>query len=134
MAQMNLNIVTPTGSVVNTQVMEVSVPGSAGQFGVYPMHQSALVLLGGGLLTYEGMDEKGELLIRGGVAEISHESVRILTDYAFAPGDADTEEAAEMLKSADAALESDEFLNEDKLNRIATDRGYAESVLAYAGR
>jgi len=133
MAKMTLSIVTPTGSVVDTDIFEATVPGSAGIFGVYPQHQPALIMLGGGVLTYKGIEEDGEILIRGGVAEVSADCLLIITDYALDPEDADRSEAEEILEAALGALDEVEFLDESTLARISTDRGYAESVLKTSG-
>ena len=129
MANMNLSVVTPTGAVVETEILEATVPGSAGEFGVYPDHQPALIMLGGGLVTYQGVEETGEFLIRGGVAEVSADSLLIITDHALSPEDADADEARELLEAAEAALESVEKLDDSFLARVRADRGYAESVL-----
>jgi F-type H+-transporting ATPase subunit epsilon len=133
MATMKLSIVTPTGSVVDTDVTEATVPGSAGMFGVYPDHQSALIMLGGGILSYESSEGAGEVLIRGGVAEISGDCLLIITDWAFAPEDADRAEAEALLEESITALQEAEFLDESTLAKITTDRAYAESALKAAG-
>ncbi len=133
MAKMKLSVVTPTGSIVDTDIFEATVPGSAGVFGVYPMHQPALIMLGGGLLTYKGIEDDGEFLVRGGVAEVSADCLLIITDHAIAPDDADREEAEGILQTAMKALEDVEFLDESTLARISTDRGYAESALKILG-
>ena len=52
MAQFKLSVVTPTGSVLDADVSEATVPGAAGEFGMYADHQPALIMLGGGLLSY----------------------------------------------------------------------------------
>ena len=133
MATMKLSIVTPTGSVVDTDVTEATVPGAAGVFGVYPDHQPALIMLGGGLLSYEGSEGPGEVHVRGGVAEISADCLLIITDCALVPADADRSEAEELLEQSIAALQEAEFLDESTLAKITTDREYAEAILKTAG-
>ena len=111
MATMNLSVVTPVGSLVDTEVLEVTVPGAAGTFGVYPNHQPALIMLGGGALTYQGPEDSGEVLIRGGVAEISGDTILIITDHAELPEEADREAAEALLESAMAGPEDGEILD-----------------------
>jgi len=130
---MNLSIVTPVGSLVEAEVSEVTVPGAAGIFGVYPNHQPALVMLGGGELTYQGVEENGQVLIRGGVAEISGDTILIITDHAELPGDADREAAETILESAMQGPQDGEILDDIVLARITKDRAYAEAVLKTAG-
>lgn len=129
MAKMNLSIVTPTGSVVDADVVEVTVPGAAGVFTVYAEHQPALIMLGGGLLTYQGLDGDGEIFIRGGVVEISGESMLVMTDYALTREDLDREQATRVLEGANTRLEESEYLDDEQLLRINIDQSYAESVL-----
>ena len=133
MATMKLSVVTPTGSIVDTQVTEATVPGAAGVFGVYPDHQPALIMLGGGLLSYQGVEESGEVLIRGGVAEVTADCLLIITDCAQDPEDANREEAEEILEKGISTLENAEFLDETTLSQISTDQGYAEAVLKRTG-
>lgn len=129
MAKMNLSIVTPTGSIVDAVVVEVTVPGAAGMFTVYAEHQPALIMLGGGVLSYQGLDGDGEIFIRGGVAEISSDSILIMTDYALTRDEIDRDKAADVLQQANRRLEESEYLGDDQLLRINIDQRYAESVL-----
>jgi len=133
MASMNLSVVTPTGAVVESEISEATLPGAAGVFGVYPQHQPALIMLGGGLMSYTGPDGGGELLIRGGVAEISGDTLLVITDHALSPDEADRTEAESVLASAMSALEAAEFLDDSTLMRLSTDQRYAETVLKTAG-
>jgi F-type H+-transporting ATPase subunit epsilon len=133
MASMNLSVVTPTGAVVDTEISEATLPGAAGVFGVYPQHQPSLIMLGGGIMTFVGVEGEGELLIRGGVAEISGDSLLVITDHALEPSDADREEAEGVLQGAIAELEAAEFLDDSTLLRLSTDQRYAETVLKTAG-
>ena len=73
MAAFNLTVVTPTGAVVDSEIDEATLPGAYGEFGVLPSHQPALIMLGGGSLSYNGPAGSGQVLIRGGVAEIRPE-------------------------------------------------------------
>ena len=134
MASMNLSVVTPTGAVVEAEISEATLPGAAGVFGVYPQHQPALIMLGGGLMSYIGPDGEGELLIRGGVAEISGDTLLVITDHALSLDKAERAEAESVLASAMSALEAAEFLDESTLMRLSTDQRYAETVLKTAGQ
>ena len=117
---------------MDTEVLEVTVPGAAGTFGVYPNHQPALIMLGGGV-TYQGPEDSGEVLIRGGVAEISGDTILIITDHAELPEEADREAAEALLESAMAGPEDGEILDDAVLARLTKDRSYAEAVLKTAG-
>ena len=98
-------------------------------FTVYAEHQPALIMLGGGVLSYQGLDGDGEIFIRGGVAEISSDSILIMTDYALTRDEIDRDKAADVLQQANLRLEESEYLGDDQLLRINIDQRYAESVL-----
>ena len=129
MAAFNLSIVTPTGSVVDTEIDEVSLPGAEGEFGVLPAHQSALIMLGGGLVSFRGSEGEGRLLIRGGVVEIRPDAVLVLTDRAENPEDVDRVEVQAMLDMANADAGVDVVLDDAAVLRLAAQRGYAEAAL-----
>jgi hypothetical protein len=67
------------------------------------------------------------------VAEISGDSLLVITDHALEPSDADREEAEGVLQGAIAELEAAEFLDDSTLLRLSTDQRYAETVLKTAG-
>jgi F-type H+-transporting ATPase subunit epsilon len=133
-AEFKLSIVTPTGSVLDADVSEATVPGVAGEFGVFSEHQPALMMLGGGLLSYHGSEETGTILIRGGVAEVGPNSLLILTDHAITPESADRAEAEALLEqlSAEEAI-VDALLDDARVRRHSTTRSYAEAVIKVAG-
>ena len=129
MANMKLSVVTPTGSVVDAEVVEATIPGAAGVFTVYAEHQPALIMLGGGILTFQGADGDGEVFIRGGVAEISGDSLLVMTDYALTRDDIARDQAQAVLEDANERLENIDYLDDNQLLRIKIDQNYAESVL-----
>ena len=134
MAQFKLSVVTPTGSVLDTDVSEATVPGAAGEFGMYADHQPALIMLGGGLLSYQGSDANGSLLIRGGVAEVGPDALLILTDHAVLPEDAERAEAERILEHiVETESSSDSVLDDERIHKLAIDRGYAEALIKVAG-
>lgn len=134
MAQFKLSVVTPTGSVLDTDVSEATVPGAAGEFGMYADHQPALIMLGGGLLSYQGSDANGSLLIRGGVAEVGPDALLILTDHAVLPEDAERAEAESILEHiVETESSSDSVLDDERIHKLAIDRGYAEALIKVAG-
>ena len=90
---LKLEIVTPTGKVLDTVVNEVVAPGALGEFAVLPNHRPGIVLLGGGAIRFDG----GVVFVRGGVAEISAERVLVLADEAVKAENAGAVNAAAIL-------------------------------------
>ena len=132
MARLKLTVVTPLGAVVETEADQVDLPGAMGEMGVLADHQPGLIMLGGGVVSYSGV-EAGEVLIRGGVAEVGADRVLVLCDEACRPGDADREAAEVILEKAIEGLGNSESLTEESMIRLNADRAYAEAILKVAG-
>ncbi len=130
---MKLEVVTPNGRVLEVEAKNVTAPGYSGEFGVLPGHRAALLMLSGGALRYDIDGTEALVYIRGGVAQVSGDSILVLADEAIAPDDIDRERAERILESAVKGVEEVEFLEDSQLHRLATDRAFAESMLARAG-
>lgn len=126
---LKLEIVTPTGKVLDTVVNEVVAPGALGEFAVLPNHRPGIVLLGGGAIRFDG----GVVFVRGGVAEISAERVLVLADEAVKAENAGTVNAAAILDKLASETAAHEFVSDEQQQHFETERRYAEAILA-AGR
>jgi F-type H+-transporting ATPase subunit epsilon len=75
-----LEIVTPKGRALATQVDEVTAPSVEGEFGVMPGHLPLLAALRTGLVTYRvGADSK-RVAVGAGFAEAGANKLLVLTD------------------------------------------------------
>ena len=126
---LKLEIVTPTGKVLDAEVNEVVAPGALGEFAVLPSHRPGIVLLGGGAVRFEGKTS-GVVFVRGGVAEISPERVLILADEAVTAENAGTVDAKGILDKLAVDHAGHEFVNDELQQHIETERRYAEAVLS----
>ena len=85
MENLTLSIVTPYGSIYNGEVKYVVIPGSEGEFGVFPGHCNLLSLLKVGVIEFENLEgNKGLVVINWGHAQISDTDVNIIADGAVA--------------------------------------------------
>lgn len=125
-----LEVITPRGALVDVDADEVSAPGVEGDFTVLPQHRGALILLGGGAIQYRSGGRSEEILVRGGIAEVSAERVLILADAGDRPDEADAQAAAELLSEVASKLSSTTFLDDETLRGLENSRRYAEAVLA----
>lgn len=93
MNTITLSIVTPYGSLYNGDAKYVIVPGSEGEFGIFPGHCNTLSLLKVGVIEFEDANGSKELVaINWGYAEVSPTDVKIIADGAVAiAGNADSE-------------------------------------------
>jgi len=133
-AELKVEVVTPTGRVLEVDAEIVSAPGVYGEFAVLPEHRPAVVLLTGGVIRYRGRDGEGTVFVRGGVAEVTAEGVLVLADEARLPEQVDAEVAEALRVACEAELGSDVFLDDDRDARVLADRRFAEAMLAAAGR
>jgi F-type H+-transporting ATPase subunit epsilon len=82
MATFHLDLVAPDKLTFAGDVDQVDIPGIEGDFGVLPGHAPMMALLRPGILTVyvDGMQTK--MVVLGGFAEVSPESVTILAEVA----------------------------------------------------
>ena len=101
-----LEVITPTQTMINEEVEMVVVPGSEGHFGVLPLHAHTLSTLDRGIVTvYENNDASSEIIIDGGIADVTPQGCSILV------------ERAEIVKSLDKnEIEKKYQLHKDKEN------------------
>jgi F-type H+-transporting ATPase subunit epsilon len=116
---MKLRVVTPTRVVVDTDVIELTAPGTEGEFGVLPDHVKFLGALDSGILTYAADGSRHRIVVHGGYAEVEENVVTVLADDAEVPEEIDSEAAhAELIKA------------EEALSRERDDPGEIERLLA----
>ena len=101
---LKLEIVTPAGTVYSEDVEMVTLPGVAGQMGIYPRHVSLMTQLVPGemIVRKEGRD----LFIAAGegLIEVTARRVAILTDLAIPADRIDEAKAEEARQRAEARL------------------------------
>ncbi len=117
-----LEVVTPYGLVVNSQVEEAYIPGSHGDFGVLPGHAHFLTSLRVGEMHYRKDKKDYYLAINRGFVEVTPTRTTIITDTAERAEDIDLDRARAAKARAEERLKS--------LN--AKDPAYTEVLKALA--
>lgn len=130
MSLITLEVVTPKGAVLTEEVTSVVAPGANGELGILFDHRPGLIMLGGGALTYQGPKGAGQIILRGGVAEVGPEKVLILADEAFVEGEADAQEARSILADAQQALLEAGYISDEEFEKMSNDTRFAEAVLS----
>ena len=111
--KINLEIVTPTKVVLNTEVEVVAAPGALGEFGVLPGHVPFITTLSPGLVKYsEGSSEKS-FFIPGGIFNVESDKAKILTESAEIPSDIDFAEANQHLEDVQNLIDGFEGSEEE---------------------
>ena len=130
MDTLKLEIVTPEGQIFSDDIKDVTLPGSEGEFGVYPGHASLVSLLQAGVIDIELASGKHEVVaINWGHAKVDESSVTVLADGAVAIGGSSEGAIASSLENAKKLIES----MSDSDVAIATATAKIESI-ARAGR
>ncbi len=101
---LTLEIVTPAGTVYSDDVEMVTLPGVAGQMGIYPQHVPLIsrMVPGEMIVRKDGRDlfiATGE-----GLIEVTAHRVAVLTDLAIAADRIDEAKAEEARQRAEARL------------------------------
>jgi F-type H+-transporting ATPase subunit epsilon len=110
---LKLEIITPEAKIFEGNVEHVQLPGAEGEMGVYPLHQLEITELTAGELRYVTNGKTEVLAIGEGFAEITGNSVGVLTDGAVNEKDIDEKVAEEAVKRAEELLKSNTLEGEE---------------------
>ena len=105
MATLKLEIVTPEARIYSEDVEMVTLPGTEGEMGIYPMHIPLMTQVASGEIIARQNGKDHFLAIGEGFVEITGERVAILTDMAIKADDIDEAKAEEARKRAEACLQ-----------------------------
>ena len=117
MAQIHLEVVTPTGPVVSEEVDIVTAPGVGGEFGVLANHAPFLSTIKTGTLTYKKDKVTKYLMVSGGFSEVSNNKITFLVESAEFGQDIDVERALRAKERAEKRLAHAQQSTE-KINRV----------------
>ncbi len=105
METLNLEVVTPSGSIFNGQAVEVTLPGEEGEFGVLPHHAALTTLLKAGVIDIEKENKSVEsIVVNWGVVQVDEAKVVVLVDGAVAIRGESESEIAKALDEAKTLL------------------------------
>jgi F-type H+-transporting ATPase subunit epsilon len=113
---LTLEIVTPAGTVYSDDVEMVTLPGVAGQMGVYPHHVPLITHMVPGEMIVR-KDGRDQFIATGeGLIEVTADRVAILTDLAIPADRIDEAKAEEARQRAEARLQ--ERLSEEDIASV----------------
>ena len=101
---LRLEIVTSEETAYSEDVEMVTLPGIAGQFGVYPQHMPLMTQMVPGEIIVQKGGRDTYIAAGEGVIEVTATRVSILTDLAVAADRIDEAKAEEARKRAEARL------------------------------
>jgi F-type H+-transporting ATPase subunit epsilon len=117
MAQIHLEVVTPTGPVVSDDVDIVTAPGVGGEFGVLANHAPFLSTIKTGTLSFKKDKQTKYLMVSGGFSEVSNNKITFLVESAEYGNDIDVERAMRAKERAEKRLAQAQQAAEN-INRI----------------
>jgi F-type H+-transporting ATPase subunit epsilon len=131
---LQLDVVTPTGSVLSMRVDSVQAPSVEGEFGVLPNHLPLLAALKCGLLFWEVGGKRKVAAIGPGFVEGGPDKVLLLTDLYASPEQIKPDSVRKELAEAEEALKAfDELYEGPDYNELQRDVDWAHARLeAYA--
>ena len=101
---LKLEIVTPEATVYSEDVEMVTLPGIAGEFGVYPQHVPLMTQMVPGEIAVRKDGRDVFIAAGGGLIEVTATRVSVLTDVAVAADRIDEAKAEEARLRAEARL------------------------------
>lgn len=105
MSELQLEIVTPEGSKLKEDVLELTAPSIAGEFGVLPGHLPVLAAVKPGVVTWKTKSGAGACAIGWGFIEVSGEHASVLTDRFVLKGEVDPVVVRAELKELDHKID-----------------------------
>jgi F-type H+-transporting ATPase subunit epsilon len=132
-SEIQLRIVTPKAQILDQPVLEVTAPGTVGEFGVLPDHANFLSSLEIGPLSYKDSHGVHALAVKGGFAEVSNNVMTVLVEDAVSGREVDPVSTRDRLRAAEEAVAhlapvDPEFAAAD------AERRWAQARLEVAGR
>lgn len=106
---MHLQVTTPRGYLIQTEVDEVAAPGVMGEFDILPGHIPFMSVLKPGVLFFRGKDgEKKFLAIGDGILQIARskgdDTILVLVDRGEKGGEIDREAVQQELAALDTEI------------------------------
>ena len=110
--KLSLTITTPRGMKFTEEADMIVMRTIDGDLGILPGHEALSTVLGDGVLRIKNNGREKHLAVFGGTADVSLDSIRILTTIAQRPEEIDLERAEEDRKAALEAMQEqqEEFL------------------------
>jgi F-type H+-transporting ATPase subunit epsilon len=127
MAQIHLEVVTPTGPVISDDVDIVTAPGVGGEFGVLANHAPFLSTIKTGTLSFKQDKATKYLMVSGGFSEVSNNKITFLVESAEYGHDIDVDRAMLAKERAEKRL-AQAISQDEKLNRTRAEAALARAL------
>ena len=107
MNTIHVDVVSAEESIYSGEARFVSLPGEAGELGIYPRHTPLITRIKAGAVRIEKADGSEEFVfVAGGILEVQPNCVTVLSDTAIRGKDLDEEKANKAKAAAEEALKN----------------------------
>ncbi len=127
MAQIHLEVVTPTGPVISDDVDIVTAPGVGGEFGVLANHAPFLSTIKTGTLSYKKEKDVKYLMVSGGFSEVSNNKITFLVESAEFGHEIDVDRALLARERAEKRISQAQSQSE-KINRTRAEAALQRAI------
>ena len=127
MAQIHLEVVTPTGPVVSDDVDLVTAPGVGGEFGVLANHAPFLSTIKTGTLSFKKDKQTKYLMVSGGFSEVSNNKITFLVESAEFGHEIDVDRALRARERAEKRIAQAQSQSE-KINRTRAEAALKRAI------
>jgi F-type H+-transporting ATPase subunit epsilon len=104
MATFHFDLVSPEKLAFSGEVDQVDVPGAEGDFGVLAGHAPVVAAIRPGILTVTTGGTKEEIIVLGGLAEVSEKGLTVLADVATSVDELDRAKFADTIADMEVKL------------------------------
>ena len=120
-ATFQFELVSPERLLLSTEVSEVIVPGTDGEFTVLPNHAPMMTTIRPGILSVktEGSGDREEYVLLGGFAEAGPDRLTILAEEAYVRSELDKDGLASSIRDTE---EDARDAQTDEARALATER------------
>ncbi|HHL34829.1 MAG TPA: F0F1 ATP synthase subunit epsilon [Desulfobulbaceae bacterium] len=127
MAQIHLEVVTPTGPVISDDVDLVTAPGVGGEFGVLANHAPFLSTIKTGTLSFKKDKQTKYLMVSGGFSEVSNNKITFLVESAEFGHEIDVDRALRARERAEKRIAQAQSQSE-KINRTRAEAALKRAI------
>ncbi|MDH3329630.1 MAG: F0F1 ATP synthase subunit epsilon [Desulfobulbaceae bacterium] len=127
MAQIHLEVVTPSGPIIADEVDIVTAPGFGGEFGVLANHAPFLSTIKTGSLNFKKDKQTRYLMVSGGFAEVSNNKITFLVESAEYGHDIDVDRAIRAKERAEKRI-AQAIQHSEKINRARAEAALQRAI------
>jgi F-type H+-transporting ATPase subunit epsilon len=134
MATIQVDVVSAEESIFSGAAEFVSLPGEAGELGIYPRHTPLITRIRPGVVRIKLPDREDEeqVFVAGGILEVQPHVITVLADTAIRGKDLDEAKAREALQRADDARKN--ATNELEIAKMEAEYSMLAEQLKAIGR